>query len=110
MLSFKNRLKKEKDFKRVFDYGKSISSDLISVKYLINEMENSRVGFIVSKKVSKKAVLRNRIKRVLRESVRKEIKQLNRGYDIIIIARRKTTETESKEIFKTVEDLFKSIR
>jgi len=103
MLPFKNRLKKEKDFQQVFNKGKFINSDLISVRFLDNNTDDTRVGFIVSKKVSKKAVLRNRVKRKLREVMRTNIKKIKGGFDIIITAK----SIEIEKIDKTLEELLK---
>lgn len=103
MLPFKNRLKKEKDFQQVFNKGRFINSDLISVRFLGNSTDDTRVGFIVSKKVSKKAVLRNRVKRKLREVMRANMEKIKGGFDIIITAK----SIELEEIDKTLEELLK---
>ena len=103
MLPFKNRLKKEKDFQQVFNKGKFINSDLISVRFLDNNTDDTRVGFIVSKKVSKKAVLRNRVKRKLREVMRANMEKIKGGFDIIITAK----SIELEKIDKTLEELLK---
>lgn len=103
MLPFKNRLKKEKDFQQVFNKGRFINSDLISVRFLGNSTDDTRVGFIVSKKVSKKAVLRNRVKRKLREVMRVNMEKIKGGFDIIITAK----SIELEEIDKTLEELLK---
>ncbi len=103
MLPFKNRLKKEKDFQQVFNKGRFINSDLISVRFLDNNTDDTRVGFIVSKKVSKKAVLRNRVKRKLREVMRANMEKIKGGFDIIITAK----SIELEKIDKTLEELLK---
>ncbi len=109
MLSFENRLKKEKDFDRVFKEGKGVVSDEVVIKFIKNDLNNNRFGFIVSKKVSKKAVRRNRIKRVLREQVRSIIQDMSVGWDIIIIARPKISENKSSDINQILGGVFKRI-
>ena len=84
MLPKENRLKKKKEFEAIFENGRTIKGKNIIVKYLGNGLEYTKVGFIVSKKVFKKAVERNRIKRQLREAVKST--DLKRGLSIIIIA------------------------
>ncbi len=84
MLPKENRLKKKKEFEAIFENGRTIKGKNIIVKYLGNGLEYAKVGFIVSKKVSKKAVERNKIKRQLREAVKQT--DLKRGLSIIIIA------------------------
>ncbi len=109
MLSFENRLKKEKDFDRVFKEGKGVVSDEVVIKFIKNDLNNNRFGFIVSKKVSKKAVRRNRIKRVLREQVRSIIQDMSVGWDVIIIARPKISENKSSDINQILGGVFKRI-
>lgn len=58
----------------------------------------SRFGIIVSKKISKKAVLRNRIKRMLREVIKNSLKKIRAGSDILIIANPRLTEIGSGEL------------
>ena len=107
MLPLKNRIKKGKDFRCVFDRGRFIDSDLISVRFLANRMDDTRVGFIVSKKVSKTAALRNKVKRMLREIMRANIAGIKEGFDIIITAKSKISKTQPEEIDKTLKELLK---
>ena len=107
MLPLKNRLKKGKDFQRVFDRGKSINSDLISVRFLANRTDNMRVGFIVSQKVSKTAVLRNKIKRMLRDIMRANIVGAKEGFDMIIIAKSKISKVQPEEVNEVLKVLLK---
>ena len=107
MLPFKNRLKKGKDFQCVFNKGKFINSDLISVRFLANKMDTMRVGLIVSKKVSKMAVLRNKIKRMLREIMRPNIIKTKESFDIIITAKSKISKVQSKEVDEVLKGLLK---
>lgn len=61
------KLKREKDFNKVFKSGKRVFSDTLTLYYI--EADMMKVGFAVSKKHGK-SVVRNRIKRLLRESFR----------------------------------------
>ena len=63
MLSKVNRLKKRKDFKKVFEEGRGFKEGPLYLKIKESNLAHSRFGFTISKKVSKKAVIRNRIKR-----------------------------------------------
>ena len=107
MLPLKNRLKKGKDFQCVFDRGKLINSDLISVRFLTNRTDDKRVGFIVSKKVSKMAVLRNKIKRMLREIIRANMVRIKEGFDIIITAKSKISKVQPEEVDEDLKGLLK---
>ncbi len=107
MLPLKNRLKKERDFQRVFDKGRFVASDLISVKFVGNGTDDTRVGFIVSKKVSKKAVLRNKIKRMLREDIKMKMDSMETGFDIIVIAKKGISEADRDKVTDDLEKTFK---
>jgi len=102
MLPFQNRLKKEKDFQRIFFYGRTINSEVLSVRFLENNTSKTKIGFIVSKKVSLKATDRNRIKRILREEIRKKILQIKKGIDAVIIVKKKMVELNSDEMRKSL--------
>ena len=87
LLARENRLKKNRDFKNVFNKGKSIAGLFVVIYWLPNKLSLNRFGFSVSKKVGN-AVFRNRIKRILRAILSKDDK-IEKGYDIIIIVRPK---------------------
>lgn len=69
-LSKATRLSKPADFKRVFRKPVVSRDDCFRVLARVNEGHRSRLGMAVSTKVDKRAVCRNRIKRVIRESFR----------------------------------------
>ena len=83
----KERLRKTQEFERVFSYGKSVGGSTVAFYYAPNEEGFPRAGFIASKKVSKKAVERNRAKRLMREVFRLNKHRL-KPFDIIFIAKR----------------------
>ena len=65
MLKKINRLKKKKDFEKVLRGGKGFKEDFLLFKTIKNNLKTSRFGFIISQKVSKKATVRNKLKRKL---------------------------------------------
>ena len=107
MLHRENRLKKEGDFKLVLRSKNFFSSDFLILKSIKNNLEMSRFAFIVSKKISNKAVIRNRIKRLLREAVRADIKNIKGGWDIIFFTRKNIVEKKYTEIKEEVEKLLR---
>ena len=110
MLSNINRLRKKKDFEKVLKEGKSFKEDFLILKIKKNKLEELRFGFIVSQKVSKKAVVRNKIKRRLREVIKEEIKRIKKGFDIILITLPETEIKDFQKIKTTIEKLFKKAR
>ncbi|MGI5892012.1 MAG: ribonuclease P protein component [Bacillota bacterium] len=88
MLDKINRLQKNKDFRRIYQKGKSRSFDGFVLYYYKSHKKNGlQIGFSVSKK-NGKAVQRNFIKRRFREACRHLIEQFVPGYDYIFIIRR----------------------
>jgi ribonuclease P protein component len=77
-------LTKKVQFSLVYDEGKSWAGKEVVIKALPNGLDSSRCGLVVSRRVGK-AVVRNRVKRLLREILRQT--PLQPGWDIIFIAR-----------------------
>lgn len=105
MLPLENRLKKEKEFEAVFKGGRTIKGRNVFLRYLINGTDKTKVGFVVSKKVSKLAVERNKIKRRMREVVRLKKKDIKDGLSIIIISLPQIKAAGYKEIKEDLENL-----
>lgn len=100
MLPFKNRLTRRKDHEKVQKLGNFISLDNIAIKTLENGLGETRVGIVVGLKYSKKAIERNQTKRVLSELIRTEVKNLKKGLDIVIMARKREEEKTRNINFK----------
>jgi ribonuclease P protein component len=64
-------------------------SQLLTLAWIPNDTEKIRIGFVVSKRISKRAVDRNYIKRLLGEAVRVFLPRLPAGLDIVVSARQK---------------------
>jgi len=107
MLPSRYRLKKNKDFQRVYKEGEGFREDFLFLKVLSNNLENSRIGIVVGKKVSNKATERNLIKRRLRGAARERMSDIKDGLDIIIVVLKDASkETSFEEIEKAVDTLF----
>ncbi|MFC1645401.1 ribonuclease P protein component [Patescibacteria group bacterium] len=87
MFPRKKRITDKNDFNMIFKKGRAFHSDLFFIKTLKNELGHNRYGFVVSKKVSNKAVVRNKIKRRLREVARLSQNKPEGNLDIIIYAK-----------------------
>ena len=107
-------LKKNYEFKKVFQKGKTYSSRNLKIFISKNNLEENRIGIAVSVK-SDKAVRRNRVKRLIRENYRLISSNLKKGYNIVFLWNKnskideinyKMIEDEIKNIFKKA-DIFK---
>ena len=107
MLSKDSRLKKKKDFEHVFKKGKGFKEGFLFVKLVRNNLKITRFGFVVGYKVSKKAVLRNKVKRRLREAVKAELLKIKKGLDVVLVADKGLEPKNLKEIKMVVTNLFK---
>ncbi|KKR21820.1 MAG: Ribonuclease P protein component [Candidatus Moranbacteria bacterium GW2011_GWA2_39_41] len=100
MLPFKNRLTRKKDHEQVQKLGNFVSLDNIAIKFMPNDLRDVRVGIVVGLKYSKKAVERNLVKRMIREIVQAELKNMEKGVDIVIMARKREEEKTRNINFK----------
>ncbi len=98
---------KKKEFEAVFKKGKTKAGKLVFLKILKNNLDNNRFGIIVSKKISKKAVIRNKIKRRLREIIKQA--HIKSGFDIVIITKPEIIDKNYQEIKNDFENLFKNL-
>ncbi len=105
MLKKINRLTKKKDFSLVFKEGYFFGEQFICLKTRKNGLPYSRVGIIVGTKISKKAVQRNKVKRLLREIFRLKINSIKPGFDIVIIPNITVINKKFKDIQQIVDTL-----
>ncbi|MFZ2975154.1 MAG: ribonuclease P protein component [Candidatus Moraniibacteriota bacterium] len=84
MLPRKNRLIQKKDFEVISRTGTFFSFGEVFLRIRRNNSEETRIGFSVGIKFSPKAVERNKAKRQLREIFRKNIKNIEKGLDIMV--------------------------
>ena len=113
MLPDKQRLRENRDFRLIYARGRS-HADSLAVIYVLrrngdyaNAAPGRRIGFVVSKKLGD-AVVRNRVKRRLREAVRLLLPQLREGpFDIIFVGRTGAKGAEWAAIEAGVGELFR---
>ena len=110
MLPKNYRLRLKRDFDRLFKEGKFTGQAFLTLGFIKNKLDNSRFAVIVGKKVSKKAVLRNSIKRKTVEAIRLNMKLVKPGFDLAIIAKPEIKGKKYKEIEPIVLSLFKRAR
>ncbi len=107
MLPKQNRLKKKTDFEMIFKDGKGYKEAFLFLKTKSNDLELSRFGFAVGIKISKKAVVRNKIKRWLREAIRKNLSEVKKGFDIVVGASPGIEDKDFHDIKRAVDKLLK---
>ncbi len=109
MLSFSHRFHGHGSLRYVYKNGKAIRTHLMTLKYTSNpHRSHSRFSVVVSKKVCKGAVGRNRIRRRLYEIIRTELPKIQAPHDVVIIVF--TSEIKSMpfdELADAVKHLFK---
>ncbi|MEK7759586.1 MAG: ribonuclease P protein component [Pseudomonadota bacterium] len=84
-LSKSRRLRSGLELREISRTGRRIRDSLFSVHTRANSLGHARLGLTVSRRVSTKAVVRNRIKRCIRESFRRTQSTLD-GLDLVVIA------------------------
>ncbi len=109
MLPKKHRLPLRTELNQVKKKGTLIQGKLFSllVRRQSKKNQSSRLGFIISTKIHKKAVKRNRAKRLLSEAVISLFPEMKEGFDIVFLAKKRIIEANPEEIKKEVRELFK---
>jgi len=93
------------EFERVFKHGKRTASPLLALHVLAGTQGGARLGLVVSRKVDKRAVGRNRIKRVVREYFRRIRVQLPPGA-YVVLARAGAKQADNAQLRHTLDRVF----
>jgi ribonuclease P protein component len=91
MLASAHRLKNGRDIARVMMRGQYSGSGEVVVRVLRSRQPTSRAVIVVSKKIAKRAVIRNRIRRRLAALLATHFATVAPGYDIVVTVRSDTT-------------------
>ena len=110
-----HRLKNRRDYRAVYEQGIRRYSPHLTLIALANVEEGAdciptAIGISVSKKVSKKAVVRNRIKRQIKGVIRTKLHELSLGWKIVIVVKPKAIECKYEHFLRELEKLLKQAK
>ncbi|NVY96606.1 ribonuclease P protein component [Lactobacillus sp. DCY120] len=102
------RVKKEAEFQAVFDYHHSVANRAFVLYQMPKpQQKHFRVGLSVGKKIAHTAVLRNQVKRYLRQSILELRSEIQPECDFLIIARPLATQLDFHETKQNLIHLLK---
>jgi len=104
-----NRIRKAKDFEQVFQKGFKLITPTLIFRILVNDEESNRLGLAVPKKVGN-AVIRNLVKRRIREAFRLTQASFATRIDIVVSPRRGIREKSFQDYLQSFEFLAKKTR
>ncbi|MGQ9573383.1 MAG: ribonuclease P protein component [Dehalococcoidia bacterium] len=103
----RERLKARKEFVSIYRKGRAWANEFLVLRALPNDLSHHRCGFVVSKRVGK-AVVRNRVKRRLREGLRSLT--IQQGWDLILVARPLAARASYRELREAIANLLSRAR
>lgn len=102
----KYRLRKNNEFRHVYDRGDSFANKYIVMFFIKNNLGFNRVGFATTKKLGN-SVTRSKFKRRMKESFRLNSTKFKQGYDIVFLARANATDISYREVESAILHLGK---
>jgi ribonuclease P protein component len=109
MLPRHKRLTKTKDFMRLAVQGRSVFGPYATLRIRKTSLPEAKVGFITSTKVFKKAVDRNRVKRRMREVVRRLWSEVPAGFQLLFVLKPEAKEAKYQSLIDEVKRLLAKI-
>ncbi|ACB50716.1 protein subunit of ribonuclease P [Crocosphaera subtropica ATCC 51142] len=105
-----HRLRHPKIFQTVYNRGKRYQSPHLVMRVFWQADQQdctppTQFGISVSQKVSKKAVIRNRLKRQIKAVIRLFLPKIKPGYQVVIVVKRNTTECKYEHFLRELEEL-----
>jgi len=110
MLAKANRLHLDNDIKRLLKSGKTFFLPQYIIKFERSEQGQTRVGFVVSTKVDKRAVKTNQVKRRMREAVREFLPKIKNEYSLLIIAKKEAVGLDFLTVKKQLDFAFSKMK
>jgi len=100
----RQRLVQDRQFQRAYEEGLSFVHPLLVLRAVSNGLGHNRFGFVVGKRIGK-AVVRNKVKRRLREAMRLRAAQVPPGWDVVLIARMPVARASYGHIDQALDNL-----
>ena len=97
-------LRKKNEFNKVYSKGRSYANHEIVIHVMKSDVIKGKVGFAVGKK-NGNAVVRNRIKRLLRESYRFCRNEIKPNVSMVLIARKPLVNAKCNEVIRAFQDV-----
>ncbi|QJW46276.1 ribonuclease P protein component [bacterium BFN5] len=108
-LSKQGILRKNNSFQAVYRSGKSYANKAMVLYVLPNDGANRKIGFAAGKRLGN-AVIRNRVKRLLREAYRLNQHKLTADVDLILVGRQAMVKSRYKTVARAFLDLCSKAR
>ena len=100
------KLRKRWEFERVYNEGRKFVNEVFVIYIAPNDLGINRLGIAVSKKLGK-AVKRNRVRRLIRESFRLLEDKLRKGFDIVVVGRTPAIGMKCQQTQAAMSELFR---
>lgn len=104
-----NRLRINEDFLNVYRNGKNYWNRSLTIYVKKNNLNNSRFGYSITKKIGN-SVVRNKVRRRMKEIIRLNLDCIKPGYDVVIIPKKNTVDVSYKELENSIIHLLKMSR
>ncbi len=102
-----NRLRNEKDIKTLFAKGRSVFDLTLGIRFFPNNLPVTRFTVVVGTKISKRAVVRNRLKRRIRGIVERKMGILKPGFDVLFLVKKETITQTHAQLVEQIERMFR---
>lgn len=99
-------LRNSREFRVVYDGGKSFANKYLVLFFRENGLTYNRVGFVTTKKLGN-SVARNKFKRRLKEAYRKHKCRFEKGYDIILLSRAGASDIDYRQVESALKHIMK---
>jgi len=102
-------LKRRSDFEVVKEKGRLYQSPLFGMLVMNQNVGGVKFGFLISKRISKRAVDRNRIRRLMAEAVRFNLKEIDKKVWLVFLVKKKMLSVKQDEVKREMENMMRMV-